>query len=322
MNITKQQIASIFRSLDIPYFTSGKNVSEDSVNIKCPFCDETGDPDPSDHLGVFKGNGVFSCWRCRKKGPFHILIRKLTGFSEERCKEIVESSTDKSDKEAIDVIMEIINSNSETKRTEKSCFDGLPEFFTKVTHDMNYPLLASYLKRRRIPVETVIKHGCGVCKVGKFMNRMIIPVIFNGEIVSFQAADLTGKADLKYKTATSNINDYLYGYDEIHSNGRIIVTEGVLDAWRVDEDVVCTFGTHLTDKQRNLIIKRHPKELIFAYDGDYYWREFGYGSIPGWFTPFVSTIRVVEFPKEHDPDSYGREYGHDVLMKLINSGEV
>jgi DNA primase len=152
---------------------------------------------------------------------------------------------------------------------------------------------------------------------------MVIPVIFGGKVVSFQAADLTGKADLKYKTATSNINNYLYGYDEIQDNGRIIVTEGVLDAWRVGNDAVCTFGTHLTDLQRNLIIGKKPRELIFAYDGDYYWREFGHGSIPGWFVPFVDTIRVVEFPVNHDPDSYGKEHGCEELRRLIlSSGEV
>lgn len=315
MNITKQQIINIFRSLNIPYFTSGKNVSDDSVNIKCPFCDATGNPDPSDHLGVFVGNGVFSCWRCKKKGPFHYLLMKITGFSEEYCKDIIENSIDKSDKDTIDIIKEIINSKPEYNNKTQIKFSGLPEFFVPITKHTNYSLLNKYLNRRKISIDTVIEHGCGICRVGKFMNRMIIPVFFNGKVVSFQAADLTGKAELKYKTATSNINDYLYGYDNISTGGRMIITEGILDKWRVGKDAVCTFGTHFTDKQRKLIIKKKLNELIMLWDGDawqYAMKESGY------FEPFVNIVRTVILPKEHDPDSYGKEFGNEELMKVIN----
>lgn len=317
MGITKAQICRVFQEIGVPYFTSGKNVSEDSVNIRCPFCPD----DPSDHLGVFEGTGVFSCWRCKRKGPFVFLLRVITSRSEEHCQGIIDGTIGYNEeirRDSEDIINSIINGVEEPRReVRKRQFSGIPEFFEFVDHHTKFPLLDNYLNRRHLHIDTLIDHMCGICRIGKFMNRMIIPITFNGEMVAFQAADMSKNPTLKYKT-DGEINDFLYDYDFLGSD-RIIVTEGVLDAWRVGKDATCTFGTHMTDIQMRLILNKKPKELIFAYDGDYHFEEMKMKSIPNQFTPFINVVKVVEFPDDHDPDSYGVQYGHDALMDLINN---
>jgi DNA primase len=140
------------------------------------------------------------------------------------------------------------------------------------------------------------------------MHRLIIPVYLNGEFVSFQGADLTGKADLKYKAGTDNIKSLLYNYDGIEDV--MVVTEGVLDAWRVGDNAVCSFGTSITDDQKQLIINKNLKHLVFMWDSDAYWyakKEAEY------FRPFVDIVDVIKLPPDADPD----EMEHEELNKIL-----
>jgi hypothetical protein len=305
--MTKQQIIEILKQLDIPC-TPGpaKNVAPDAIGIKCPYCD-----DHSNHLGIFEGDGNFSCWRCRTKGPLIYLIRKLTGWSEDKCKELIGYDSSFKDDESSDV----------TNR-QSNQFLGLPKLFEKVTTDTDFQLFHEYMERRHIQISTIIKNGCGICRAGRYMNRLIIPVIFNGKIVSFQAADLTGSARLKYDTAPGDINQYLYNYDSIKTNGKMILTEGILDTWRAGNDAVCSFGTHLTDRQRQLILDKKPSELVFLWDEDAYFKISPYNSDAGWFLPFIDRIKIVRLLEGEDPDSYGIRYGISSLFELIDGTEL
>jgi len=301
----------------MPYTTApAKNVSVGFIGIKCPFCD-----DPSNHCGIAIGAGNFSCWRCRESGPFIRLLRKLTGESEKYCQELIDGINLQFKEDSLEVIKKIIDSQTENRNPDKRKFEGLPRFFEEIKIEIDFPLLYSYLSRRKISLDTVIKHHCGVCRFGKYMNRMIIPIMFNGKIVSYQAADLTGFADIKYSTAPGDINQYLYNYDLVKNSGRIIITEGILDCWRCGDDAVCSFGAHLTEKQFKLILDKEPNELVFCRDEDYYTKEIKYNSEVGQFMPFIKNIKIVKFPRGEDPDSFGAKFGEQALQKLITNTE-
>jgi len=312
--ITKQKIVEILRNIDVPYFTEGKNVSPDTVNIKCPFCD-----DQSNHLGIFEGSGLFSCWRCRKKGPLAYLIQELTGLPRDKCDEMVTDGQTSFKRDPADEIRRIIDGEIEIADVRKhEEFAGVPQYFEKITTSTKFPLLDAYMKRRDIKLKTLIQYGCGICRVGKYMNRMVIPVIFGGEVVDFQAADLTGTAELKYRGSPGEINNYLYNYDAIGHGGRIILVEGILDMWRVEDSCVASFGTHLTNRQKRLILDKQPSELIFLWDEDAWDKISRYNSDAGFFEPFIDSVRGVLLPKDEDPDSLGKE----AVFQLIDDLEV
>ena len=303
---SKQKIIDLLQKFEITYWTSGNNVSEDSVNIKCPFCD-----DHSNHLGIFEDTLIFHCWRCGAKGHFAYLLFVLTHLSYKECQRLLELNVVNFKESAVQTIENIISSE---KKSDKIVAKevGLPDYFEPVTKNMNFPLLEMYLKRRKIDLETVIKYGCGICQVGKYMNRLIIPVVFQGRIVSFQAADLTGKAEKKYKAADNEINQWLYNYDNIKDT--MIVTEGVLDCWRVGEDAVATFGTHLTEQQEILILHKNLKKLIFCWDGDCYFFARKMAEI---FKPFIEDVKVICLPKTEDPDSLGTEKVWEYIAEVV-----
>jgi len=315
--MNEQQIISILRKINVPYTTAPtKNVSTGFIGIKCPFCE-----DGSNHCGIAIDAGNFSCWRCHESGPFIKLLRKLAGESEEYCQELINGVDLQFKEDSLETIEKIINPPPMDKNSGGRKFEGLPQFFEEIKVGINFSLLYSYLERRKISLNTVIKYHCGICKFGKYMNRMIIPVIFNGKIVSYQAADLTGFANLKYNTASGDINQYLYNYDSIKDSRRIIITEGIPDCWRCGDDAVCSFGAHFTSKQFKLILDKKPNELIFCRDEDYYTKEIEYNSEVGQFMPFIKNIKVVKFPAGEDPDSFGAKFGEQALIDLIDNTE-
>lgn len=315
MKLTKQKVVEILKTINEPYWTEGKNVSQDTVNIKCPFCGD----DPSNHLGVFFESGLFSCWRCRKKGSLAYLIQVITGWPRSKCDEMVSDGDISFERDAEETIRRIIDGEMHIAKTRGHTeFTGLPQYFEPITETMKFPLLDSYQNRRDIGRSTLIHYGCGICRVGKYMNRMVIPVIYGGEVVNFQAADLTGMADLKYRGAEGEINNYLYNYDTIKPGGRMIMVEGVLDMWRMEVDTVASFGTHLTNRQKRLILDKHPSELIFLWDQDAYDKISQFNSDAGFFEPFIDDVRVILLPRGEDPDSLGKE----AVFAIIDGGEV
>jgi len=130
---------------------------------------------------------------------------------------------------------------------------------------------------------------------------------------------MSGISNLKYQSSPlsmGNINDFLYNYDEIEVGGRMIVVEGVLDAWRVGKEVVSSFTSSLSKEQIKLILAKGLKELYLCYDSElraYYKSR----KLAKEFEAYVPKVEVVKLPFGEDPDSYGKKYGSEALFKLI-----
>lgn len=292
----KKKICSILDKYDIPYWTEGKNVTDRAINITCPYCS-----DHSNHMGIFEDTLLFNCWRCGTKGEFYHLLLQFTHITREEYDYLLSQGEIDFKKSTEEQINEILQKKTEPiKQKEIVQIDGLPQYCEKITLGTSTPLFEDFLKRRKITKKDCVQHKCYLGTVGEYSNRMIIPIFFNNKIVSYQGADMTGRAQLKYKTAKGNVNEYLYGYDNIQQ--RMIITEGVFDKWRTGIDAVATFGTHLTQSQEQLILDKKLNELIFLWDSDAYWKA---KTRAEYFCTFISKVKVVKLPDGHDPDSLG-----------------
>jgi len=301
--ISKQKIIDIYNNLSIPNWVSGNNVTRGWVNIQCPFCD-----DGSNHCGTNPSSELFSCWRCGKTGHFVDLLVTLTGLPFSQCKSMVSDS--------------IVSFKEHPEEISEPDLAGtikvaLPKMFEFITNDTNFSLLDDYLERRNILRATLIEHECGICRVGKYMNRLVIPIYNKGELVSFQAADLTGFANVKYRSAPIEmgaINSFLYNYDKIKTGGRMIVEEGVLDAWRTGDEAVAAFTSALTGSQKKLILAKNLDELYFCFDCELtaYYKA---AEIAKEFEAYIPTVEVVKLPFGKDPDELGREEIYKCILK-------
>lgn len=129
----------------------------------------------------------------------------------------------------------------------------------------------------------------GNTKFQDFSKRIIIPVFdLDGQLVSFQARDITGTAEKKYlfPNGFASTGVHLFNGHNVHNTTRIVVGEGVFDvaatkiALDGDADLrdvvpVGTFGKHLSygSEQSQLakfieLQKRGVKEVTMMWDGE------------------------------------------------------
>jgi len=237
----------------IPYFTHGKNVSRDFVNICCIFC-----RDSSNHGGFSLKNGNYNCWICGKHSTVDVIANLLNITNKDAFK--------------------IYKQFSKVRGVETSFSNSFIESASPLTCSLprfSVPLLNShkkYLRSRNFDPDEIVRKWKiqGTNHLGHYMKRIIIPIYYNNKLVSFTSRDITEQSNLKYKAcpkkeAVISHKEILYGID--HTKEKTIICEGPMDVWRLGYGAVCTFGTKVTKKQLKLIIDRFDK-VYLMFDPD------------------------------------------------------
>jgi len=237
------------RDFRVPYATEGnKHCRPGWVQVHCPFCAGSQDY----HLGYNIRDDFWNCWRCKGKSPAKV-VQALARCGREEAYRLLEQyrgrPTKKRERNPIQVDI------------RKQC--KLPPG----TGPMN-ERHKRYLERRLFyPDDLEEVYGLkGTGPVGLYSHRIVIPIVYHGKIVSYQARDITGKSDLPYRACPMeeealHHKHTLYALDLVGGDSCAVV-EGVADAWRLGPDAVGTFGTGYTTPQANLIIKRFKRVFI------------------------------------------------------------
>lgn len=109
----------------------------------------------------------------------------------------------------------------------------------------------------------------GTGPVGDYKHRVIAPIAVNGKVVSFQGRDITGRSSLKYMACPQSLEamdhkEVLYAVDLVPAD-RVVVVEGIVDAWRLGPGAVATFGTAFKPAQVRMIVERFSYAFLL-YD--------------------------------------------------------
>ena len=242
---------------NIPYQTEGhKHCRPGWANMKCPFCEGN----PGMHLGVNLSTGQWFCWRCGWK-PESQALGKLLGIKEEKAKSILKQY-------------------SGTSFITKSQNHAIQ--FKPFKEPSNTDILSKshnrYLEKRGYDPDE-IKRVWGLKGTGPvsfldhidFKHRIIAPILWGGEQVSFQARDITERSSLRYITCPENREKkkhkhILYGMQDQWKDVGICV-EGITDAWRFGTIAFATFGITFTPQQVRVIAK-HFKKVFIVFDDD------------------------------------------------------
>ena len=104
-----------------------------------------------------------------------------------------------------------------------------------------------------------------------YKHRIIAPIYWEGEQVSFQGRDITDRHKLKYLTCPEerelvHHKDIIYGRQDCWTDTGIIV-EGITDVWRLGVHACCTFGIKFTPLQMREIRNRFRK-IYVLFDDD------------------------------------------------------
>jgi hypothetical protein len=225
----------------IPYATDGKNISAGWLGIQCPFPDCG---DPSNHLGIHLTKKFYSCWICGASGDIISLIQEIEQVSFTTAKMRVEEFQEMGESRHSPFFV--------TKG--KSEYDSLlPTRFKPLVRGAEPLLVRSYFKRRNFALDICQKYGLGYVDGGEYQMRLIAPVYSRGRLVSFQAVDMTGKANVPYvdcpeDRALVHNKHLVYGIDHV-AGEQLILVEGLTDKWRMGDDSSALFGKNYTSQQ-------------------------------------------------------------------------
>ncbi len=231
---------------NIPYKTQGKNCALGWVQINCVFHTPA---DQGTHLGFNLALDYCNCWKC----GWHSLtdtITEVAHVNKFEARQIIKKYTQKSivKKEHKKQIISTVQLPYGTTKLKQKHKDYL------IKRNFNSDYLENVFDLK------------GTSHLGKYKFRIIAPVYLNGQLISYQGRDITGKAELRYKACPKNLESLhhkysLYGVDLV-PNRKAVMVEGITDTWRLGKGAVSTFGTSWTIEQVQMSVNKFNTVFI------------------------------------------------------------
>lgn len=223
------------------------------VNINCPY-HSNGDRGYKGGLNI--SGGYYNCWTCGVHNVENVLA------------DILDCTY-----QAANLIVKKYATNEITHKRKKKSKHAKDAIALPI--DTLDDRCKRYLCNRNFDPELLQQKYklCGATCSGEWAGRLIIPIIYNSEVVSFQGRSLLSKERckelniLRYKTLSKekSIIDpkhILYGLDDCKEN-HIVLVEGAPDKWRWGENCAATLGTSVTTEQINIMVQYKNIYIIF-----------------------------------------------------------
>ncbi len=167
----------------------------------------------------------------------------------------------------------------------------------------------SYLYKRGITDEDILKYDIGYCDSGLYSNRIIIPSYdSDGKLNFFVGRDFYN-SKMKYRNSTTSKD--IIGFDLfINWDEPIILCEGVFDAMAFKRNAIPLFGKTVMTNLKKKIIEFRVKTIYLALDND---AILDAVKISDEFISNGIEVKMMKFD-EKDPS----ETGFSKLLYLIN----
>jgi hypothetical protein len=216
------------------------------ISVKCPFCD-----DHSKHLGIHQNTGVCNCWRCGTHGLTRTLS-ELAGIPEGKASVMVRE-------------LRPTNAGIWGKRKIE---DWKPLALPPL-HSLG-PKQRGYLEGRGYDSDALASQWGlqAFGPIGRHCFGIYIPVTRLGKVVAFQSRLPMDGYERRYissspkKEGGMDIKECIYGLDLI-PDGVAIICEGPADVWRLGPGAICTLGTAVSPKQRELLSRLERRHIMF-----------------------------------------------------------
>ena len=165
----------------------------------------------------------------------------------------------------------------------------------------------------------------------RYHGRVMFPIHnLTGKVIGFGGRILNADPEKKLAKYQNSPESEIYQKKEtlygiyfaksaIVNKDECILVEGYFDVLRMHqigiENVVASSGTSLTTEQIRLV-KRYTKNITMLYDGD---AAGVHAALRG--TDMIlaegMNVRVVVLPPEHDPDTFGKAYPTEEVVKYL-----
>lgn len=253
----------LLRSRGVPIRTEGANVGAGWIGINCCFCRGSQDF----HLGYNLAEGYFRCWRCGWHSPTDVL-RELLGVDRGEALELWRSVSSGGPSRA--------RSAERDRQAQRRVSIGGYKRPSGV--GSLGALHRRYLEGRGFdPDELAAEWGVlGTGPVSyldevSYRHRVLVPILWEGREVSFQARDATDRAERKYMACPTlreavHHKDVLYMHPSAARGRAAVVVEGMTDVWRLGRRAVALFGIQYKDEQVAQLARLFDR-VVVAFDG-------------------------------------------------------
>lgn len=240
------------------------------------------DSTPSMHID--RVTGVYFCFGCRAKGDLKDLVTVIKGLEFPENKDYLMQFTNLHDKSVLDIIDDIDSESGIGVKQSDIIVNGSRRSSPYIQQDVNdkpvyYPIgtefwsaeVYEWCEKSHVDYNYIKRYfNIGFCRIGKYHDRIIIPVWFKGKLANFQARDYTGESENKdlyiYGIPVAGM---LFNYDNIRMDYPVVVTEGSVDVlrlWPYSTNCVSVFGNYLCDAQAELL--KSASSLVILPDND------------------------------------------------------
>ncbi len=242
-------VIGFLQKYDVSFEPTGKNVKAGWVGVCCPYCGDTGY-----HGGFNLNSGGWSCWKCRH-------VKKRT------TRTVIQTLTNVSWNEVSEIMLNFFKGFGSTGKLIDTAIEKIP-FVLPGTLPMKQMTL-DYISNRNFDVDAVTaQYGllCGGYE-GDYAYRVIVPVWYNNQIVSFQTRGIFDSVTPRYKDCSKKMariyhKNILFNLDNCRENWCILV-EGVFDVFRIGNNCCCPFGIGYTTAQ--VVLLSDLFDIIFVW---------------------------------------------------------
>lgn len=238
----------LFNNYNVKY---SLKINRGWVNVNCPYCDSKS---TSFNLGFNPAGNYYHCWKSQHSYSLQEVLSTLLNIPVDSVNNVL------IDYQGLGEILP-------EKKKSKVKYLTLPT-------DTFIPAERKYLKSRGFSPKYLNEkyHIVGGGISGDWKFRIIIPIYYNGKLMSWTGRSILPKDKLKklniprYKNlsiekSVMNPKELFFNLDNCNGS-EVVLTEGAFDVLRYDGEAICSLGTELTEGQIKLLSERFQKVFI------------------------------------------------------------
>jgi DNA primase len=244
-------------------------IKGNGVITRCPLCGDSKKSKTKKRFSITYENGsaFYNCFNCGRSGTFAELYSELKGVSLSIAINKIETP------DFTNIISKLTKPVEKEKNIEKKqtlddildvslSIDDVADGYFKKQYKK---ILTDFVLFRKIPKE----YKLFIAYDGEYKGRIIIPIFENGHIVYFQGRATGPDVDPKYKNPEVVKSHIVMNKEFFKRDEYIIVTEGIIDAWMVENHQgTCVLGGSISKDFLSELYKLTDRGIIIATDND------------------------------------------------------
>ncbi len=233
---------------------TGKRTARGNQSYQCPFCNHHKPKLEVNFTENKKGYNPWHCWVCGKKGKtIKVLFKQLKASSDKflELSKLVKTGND---------VEEVVVSNHVDLPKEYKSILNNKDFTAKQAY--------SYLRKRNVTDDDILKYNMGYCDYGKYRNMIIIPSYDkDGTLNYFTARSFEKDPYIKYRNPDCS-RDIIPFELFINWDSPLILCEGPFDAIAIKRNAIPLLGKNMQTTLLKKIAESTVKKIYIALDTD------------------------------------------------------